>query len=35
MWYDYLKGVQNMEKYVINFFNWVENLGRDLNDQML
>ena len=24
MWRDYIKGVQNLEKYAIGFFCWVE-----------
>ena len=28
MWRDYVKSVQNLERYIINFFYWVRNLGK-------
>ena len=30
MWCDYIKAVQNLEKYTINFSYWVKYLGKDL-----
>ena len=31
IWYNYIKDMQNLEKYTIDFFYWVGNLGRPDN----